>query len=133
MIPLCRSSQCHRSFATRDIAADGSRCKIEHQRERGAQHGHDQNRLLEAGRADFIAEADYRKSSKLSRRVALLLDAIIADVAYRREAFEVRLENRVGNPVMDLNSGSVLSSPECRKETWLESMPPSIACSQLDS
>jgi phosphoserine phosphatase len=51
-------------------------------------------KLLEAGRADFIAEADYRKSSKLSRRVALLLDAIIADVAYRREAFEVRLENR---------------------------------------
>jgi len=51
-------------------------------------------KLLEAGRADFIAEADYRKSSKLSRRVALLLDAIIADVAYRREAFEVRRENR---------------------------------------
>lgn len=51
-------------------------------------------KLLEAGRADFIAEADYRKASKLSRRVALLLDAIIADVAYRREAFEVRQENR---------------------------------------
>jgi phosphoserine phosphatase len=51
-------------------------------------------KLLEAGRADFIAEADYRKSSKLSRRVELLLDAIIADVAYRREAFEVRRENR---------------------------------------
>jgi hypothetical protein len=51
-------------------------------------------KLLEAGRADFIAEADYRKASKLSRRVALLLDAIIADVAYRREAFEVRRENR---------------------------------------
>ena len=50
-------------------------------------------KLLEAGRADFIAEADYRKSSKLSRRVELLLDAIVADVAYRREAFEVRLEN----------------------------------------
>jgi hypothetical protein len=51
-------------------------------------------KLLEAGRADFIAEADYRKASKLSKRVALLLDAIIADVAYRREAFEVRQENR---------------------------------------
>jgi phosphoserine phosphatase len=51
-------------------------------------------KLLDAGRADFIAEADYRKSSKLSRRVELLLDAIIADVAYRREAFEVRRENR---------------------------------------
>ncbi|HEY4998822.1 MAG TPA: HAD family hydrolase [Usitatibacter sp.] len=51
-------------------------------------------KLLDAGRADFIAEADYRRTSKLSRRVALLLDAIIADVAYRREAFEVRRENR---------------------------------------
>jgi phosphoserine phosphatase len=51
-------------------------------------------KLLEAGRADFIAEADYRKASKLSRRVELLLDAIVADVAYRREAFEVRRENR---------------------------------------
>jgi hypothetical protein len=49
-------------------------------------------KLLEAGRADFIAEADYRKASKLSRRVELLLDAIIADVAYRREAFETRAE-----------------------------------------
>ncbi|HEX7606650.1 MAG TPA: HAD family hydrolase [Usitatibacter sp.] len=51
-------------------------------------------KLLDANRADFIAPADYRKASKLSRRVALLLDAIIADVAYRREAFEVRQENR---------------------------------------
>ncbi|MGZ5036400.1 MAG: HAD family hydrolase [Usitatibacter sp.] len=51
-------------------------------------------KLLDAGRADFIAEADYRKSSKLSRRVELLLDAIIADVAYRREAFHVRNEMR---------------------------------------
>jgi phosphoserine phosphatase len=51
-------------------------------------------KLLEANRADFIAPADYRKASKLSRRVELLLDAIIADVAYRREAFEVRRENR---------------------------------------
>ena len=51
-------------------------------------------KLLDAGRADFIAAADYRMSSKLSKRVELLLDAIIADVAYRREAFEVRRENR---------------------------------------
>ncbi len=51
-------------------------------------------KLLDAGRADFIAAADYRKASKLSRRVQLLLDAIIADVAYRREAFEVRRESR---------------------------------------
>jgi hypothetical protein len=51
-------------------------------------------KLLNAGRADFIAEADYRRSSKLSRRVQLLLDAIIADVAYRREAFACVQENR---------------------------------------
>jgi phosphoserine phosphatase len=51
-------------------------------------------KLLDANRADFIAPADYRKASKLSRRVELLLDAIVADVAYRREAFEVRRENR---------------------------------------
>jgi 2-hydroxy-3-keto-5-methylthiopentenyl-1-phosphate phosphatase len=51
-------------------------------------------KLLEAGRVDFIAEADYRKGSKLSRRVELLLDAIIADIAYRREAFDCRAEHR---------------------------------------
>src|SRR5258705_7429880 len=49
-------------------------------------------KLLEAGRADFIAPADYRKASKLARRVELLLDAIVADVAYRREAFQTRAE-----------------------------------------
>ena len=49
-------------------------------------------KLLEAGRVDFVAKADYRKASKLSRRVELLLDAIIADIAYRREVFNVRLE-----------------------------------------
>ena len=46
------------------------------------------------GRADFIAEADYRAGSKLTRRVQLLLDAIIADIAYHREVFHVRRENR---------------------------------------
>ena len=51
-------------------------------------------KLLQAGRADFIAEADYRRDSKLARRVELLLDAIVADVAYRREAFAVMRENR---------------------------------------
>ena len=51
-------------------------------------------KLLDAGRVDFVARADFRKASKLSRRVELLLDAIVADVAYRREAFQCRLENR---------------------------------------
>jgi len=49
-------------------------------------------KLMHAGRADFIAEADYRRGSKLSTRVELLLDAIVADVAYRREAHSVRRE-----------------------------------------
>jgi hypothetical protein len=51
-------------------------------------------KLLDAGRVDFIAPADYRRASKLSRRVELLLDAIIAGIAYRREAFHVRQEHR---------------------------------------
>ena len=51
-------------------------------------------KLLDAGRVDYIAEADFRRDSKLSRRVQLLLDAIIAGVAYRREAFQCLLENR---------------------------------------
>jgi phosphoserine phosphatase len=50
-------------------------------------------KLLEAGRADFIAEADFRAGSRLTKRVQLLLDAIVADIAYRREAFECRVEN----------------------------------------
>jgi hypothetical protein len=51
-------------------------------------------KLLDAGRVDFIAAADFRKSSKLTRRVELLLDAIVADIAYRREAFESRMALR---------------------------------------
>ena len=51
-------------------------------------------KLLDAGRVDFMAEADYRAGSKLSKRVELLLDAIVADIAYRREAFECRREYR---------------------------------------
>ena len=45
-------------------------------------------KLLNAGRVDFVAEADYRKGSRLSKRVELLLDAIIAGIAYRREAWK---------------------------------------------
>ncbi len=53
-------------------------------------------KLLDAGRVDFVAEADYRPGSKLSRRVELLLDAIVADIAYRREAFACRIEAAKG-------------------------------------
>ena len=51
-------------------------------------------KLLHAGRADFIAAADYRAGSRLTARVQLLLDAIIAGIAYRREAFRCVAENR---------------------------------------
>jgi hypothetical protein len=51
-------------------------------------------KLLDAGRVDFIAEADYVRGSKLSRRVELLLDSIIANIAYSHEAFRARQENR---------------------------------------
>jgi hypothetical protein len=41
--------------------------------------------LLNAGRVDFIAPADYRGTSKLSERVRLLLDSVIAGIAYAQE------------------------------------------------
>ena len=63
-------------------------------------------KLLEAGRVDFVAKAYYRKSSKLSRRVELLLDAIIADIAYRREVFNVRLEESRRKAAGDRRKGS---------------------------
>jgi 2-hydroxy-3-keto-5-methylthiopentenyl-1-phosphate phosphatase len=44
-------------------------------------------KLLDAGRVDFAAPADYRKDTPLARRVELLLDAIVAGIAYRQEAF----------------------------------------------
>jgi len=47
-------------------------------------------KLLKAGRVDFVAPADYRSSSVLSRRVKLLLDAIISDIEYQREVFACR-------------------------------------------
>lgn len=41
--------------------------------------------LLAAGRVDFIAPADYRPTAKLARRVGLLLDSVIAGIAYAEE------------------------------------------------
>jgi 2-hydroxy-3-keto-5-methylthiopentenyl-1-phosphate phosphatase len=52
-------------------------------------------KLLKAGRVDFIAPADYRAGSHLWRRVRLLLDSIISDVAYRHEVFECQREHRI--------------------------------------
>lgn len=49
--------------------------------------------LLRANRVDFIAPADYRARSELSRRTALLLDAMIGQIAWRRETEACRQEN----------------------------------------
>ena len=50
-------------------------------------------RLLDAGRVDFIAPADYRDTSKLAQRVQLLLDSVIAGVAYAAEVAACKNEN----------------------------------------
>jgi 2-hydroxy-3-keto-5-methylthiopentenyl-1-phosphate phosphatase len=50
--------------------------------------------LLDAGRVDFIAPADYRDHSKLSRRVQLLLDSVIAGIAYAAEVAACKAENQ---------------------------------------
>ncbi|HUL97429.1 MAG TPA: HAD family hydrolase [Usitatibacter sp.] len=62
-------------------------------------------KLLDAGRVDFVAEADFRRGSKLSKRVELLLDAIVADIAYRREAFECRIEEGRARPAARRRKG----------------------------
>ncbi len=49
--------------------------------------------LLDAGRVDFIAPADYREGAKLAKRVQLLLDSVIAGIAYAAEVALCRAEN----------------------------------------
>ncbi|MGM0563131.1 MAG: HAD family hydrolase [Pseudomonadota bacterium] len=46
--------------------------------------------LLKAGRADFIAEADYREGGELHRRTRLLLNNIISSIEYERELFNCK-------------------------------------------
>ncbi len=50
-------------------------------------------RLLDAGRVDFIAPADYREASKLAGRVELLLDSVIAGIAYAAEVAACKAEH----------------------------------------
>jgi hypothetical protein len=44
---------------------------------------------------DFIAQADYRPTSQLSERIKLILDSIIADIAYHREVEACHTEHRI--------------------------------------
>ena len=52
-------------------------------------------KLLQASRVDFIAPADYSPQSKLSTRVDLLLDSIVADIAYRGEVYACKTEHDI--------------------------------------
>jgi phosphoserine phosphatase len=52
-------------------------------------------KLLKANRVDFIAPADYRARSELSRRTQLLLDAVITGIAYRNETEACKRENGI--------------------------------------
>lgn len=47
-------------------------------------------KLLEAGRAHFIAAADYRPGRSLDKRVKILLQSVIANIAYEKELFHCR-------------------------------------------
>jgi 2-hydroxy-3-keto-5-methylthiopentenyl-1-phosphate phosphatase len=51
--------------------------------------------LMKAKRVDLIAPADYRKGSKLATQVELLLDAVIANIAYDKEKFTCALEHKL--------------------------------------
>lgn len=51
--------------------------------------------LLQAGRVDFIAPADYRVNSALTRRVRLLLDSVMGDIAYQRELVRTRAQHGI--------------------------------------
>lgn len=51
--------------------------------------------LMAASRVDFIAPADYRPGSQLSDRVTLLLDALMARMAYEHEVASCHAEHKL--------------------------------------
>jgi len=52
-------------------------------------------KLLQAGRVNFIAPADYVKDSELERRVQLLLKSVIAKIEYEKELFDCRKKHAI--------------------------------------
>jgi hypothetical protein len=46
--------------------------------------------LLEAGRVDFYAPADYREGRRLERQVRTILDLMVKRVMYEKAVFEFR-------------------------------------------
>jgi hypothetical protein len=52
-------------------------------------------KLLDAGRVNFIAPADYSEKSVLERRVKLLLTAVMARIEYQRELFMCNKEHKL--------------------------------------
>ncbi len=51
--------------------------------------------LLEAGRVDFIAPADYSPKTLLDHRVQLLLNSVVTRIQYEREVFRCRREHHL--------------------------------------
>lgn len=51
--------------------------------------------LLNAGRVNFIAPADYSEGKTLEKRVKLLLEAVISRINYERELFNCRKEHNL--------------------------------------
>ncbi len=49
-------------------------------------------KLLQAGRVDSLAAADYRADSELDRRVRILLDPMISNIRLEEELFRCREE-----------------------------------------
>lgn len=52
-------------------------------------------KLLQAGRVNFIAPANYAENSELERRVQLLLKSIIAKIEYEKELFDCRKKHGI--------------------------------------
>ena len=63
---------------------------------KGAQKARDIcKKLLNAGRVNFIAPADYSPNSLLEKRVHLMLKSVITHIEYKSELFQCRREHNL--------------------------------------